>query len=103
MAQKIAAEEGALRQGQQAVAEAKQSIDNRIRMIRSEMDALGGYWSGDAATAYTTMMTAWDEKTTKLNNILIELEQKLRSTEQSQARDEENIQSTASRFQSMLG
>ena len=103
MAERIAAEEGALREGQNAVREAKESIDGRLSTIRNLIGELGGYWSGDAATAFNALMTAWDEKSSKLNNILVDLENSLRQTEQSQARDEENVQSTTSRLQSLLG
>ena len=60
MANQISAKEGALRQGQQAVEEARRGIEGEIKRVRAEIESMRAYWSGDAANAYTQMVIAWD-------------------------------------------
>lgn len=103
MAQTISAEEGALRRGQQAVAEAKSGIDQRTKQVRSEIEQLRGFWTGSAALSFTQLMTRWDAETVKLNNVLIELETALRGTEQDQSATEQEHQSAISGLGAMMG
>jgi len=103
MATDIAAEEGALRDGANAVAEAKNSIEGRIRNVRAEMEQLGGFWTGAAAGSFTSLLTTWDEKARKLNDVLITLEDALRGTERDQAASEESHQQTITGLGSMMG
>lgn len=102
MASQISAEAGALKAGQVAVSEARQGIEKRIADIRGEIDALSGYWKGDAANAYTQLVQAWDEKSTALNNRLIKLEEDLRSTERDQEATEQEHEQNVSSIQSLL-
>lgn len=103
LAQTISAEEGALRRGQQAVAEAKSGIDQRTKQVRSEIEQLRGFWTGSAALSFTQLMARWDAETVKLNNVLIELETALRGTEQDQAATEQEHQSAISGLGAMMG
>lgn len=102
MAEVIAAEEGALRAGADAVAEAKDSIDQRIATVRGEIEQLGGFWSGAAASSFAQLLSRWDEESGKLNNVLIELEDALRGTEKDQAQAEDDHQQTIAGLGSML-
>lgn len=103
MAEVISAEEGALRKGQQAVAEAKAGIDQRTKKVRGEIEQLGGFWKGAAAISFTQLMQRWDAETVNLNNVLIELENALRGTEQDQAATEESHQQSISGLGAMMG
>jgi len=103
LAEVISAEEGALRRGQQAVNEAKLGIDNHTKKVRGEIEQLRGYWSGAAAMSFTQLMTRWDEETRKLNEVLVTLEQNLRSTETDQAQTEQAHQEAIANLGSMMG
>jgi len=103
LAEVISAEEGALRRGQQAVNEAKAGIDSHTKKVRGEIEQLRGYWSGAAAASFTQLMTRWDEETRKLNEVLVTLEQNLRSTEQDQAQTEQAHQEAISNLGAMMG
>jgi len=102
MAQVISAEEGALRSGADAVATAKQNIQQRITSVRGEIEQLGGFWTGSAAASFTQLLNTWDTKANDLNNVLITLEESLRGTEQDQAASEDAHKSTISGLGSML-
>jgi WXG100 family type VII secretion target len=102
MAEVISAEEGALRRGAQAVGEAKSSIDQQVKNVRSEIEQLRGYWQGGAAVAFTSLMTRWDEQATKLNNVLVNLEESLSGTEKDQAATEDQHQQSISSISSMM-
>lgn len=98
----ISAEEGALRAGAEAVNRTKGEVETEVRKVRGEIEQLRGFWTGAAAVAYTNLMTRWDEQATKLNNILIELEDALRGTESAQASDEDSGVQTISGLGAMM-
>lgn len=102
MAQVISAEEGALRKGAHAVHEAKAGIDQQVKNVRGEMEQLRGYWSGGAAASFSALMTRWEEQATKLNNVLVTLEDALAGTEKDQAASEEQHQQAISGLGSMM-
>lgn len=102
MASTISAEEGALRDGAEAVNVAKGNIQNQIKGVRSEIEQLRSYWSGGAATSFTQLVNRCDEEATKLNNVLVSLEDSLRGTERDQAASEESHQQAISGLGSMM-
>ncbi|QAY72140.1 WXG100 family type VII secretion target [Agromyces protaetiae] len=102
MADVISAEEGALRRGAQAVNEAKAGIDAKVKTVRGEIEQVSGFWSGAAAGAFTTLLNRWNEETTKLNEVLVTLEEALSGTERDQAATEEQHQQTISGLGSMM-
>ena len=102
MAQVISAEEGALRRGAQAVHEAKSGIDQQVKNVRGEIEQLRGYWSGGAALSFTGLMNRWEEQATKLNEVLVTLEDALSGTEKDQAASEEQHQAAISGLGSMM-
>jgi len=99
----IAAEEGALRRGAEAVNTAKSGIDEQVKKVRTELDQVAGFWSGAAASSYTQLLSRWNDETTKLNQVLVTLEDALRGTERDQAASEESHQQTISNLGSILG
>lgn len=103
MADLIAAEEGALRRGAEAVNTAKSGIDEQVKKVRTELDQVAGFWSGAAASSYTQLLGRWNDETTKLNQVLVTLEDALRGTERDQAASEESHQQTISNLGSILG
>lgn len=103
MADVISAEEGALRRGAQAVGQAKAGIDQQVKFVRGEIEQVRGYWTGEAAGAYTVLMNRWDEETRKLNDVLITLEDALTGTDRDQNATEQSHQQTISGLSSMMG
>jgi WXG100 family type VII secretion target len=81
--------EGALRRGADAVHDAKERTDGELKGISSLVDELRGYWTGPAAVAYANMQQQFNEHSTKLNNVLLTLEENLRATDRSQQATEE--------------
>ncbi|QIM19347.1 WXG100 family type VII secretion target [Leucobacter coleopterorum] len=102
MANTISAEEGALRKGQQAVADAKQGIDAQTKAVRNKIQEMSGYWKGAAAGAFTQLMNSWDTETVKLNNVLIELERSMKDTETDQAQTEDSHQQAIRNLGAMM-
>ncbi|MFC8191284.1 WXG100 family type VII secretion target [Cellulomonas sp. NPDC057328] len=103
MAENISAEEGALARGAQAVADARQGIDNRVAQVRREIETVGGMWTGPAASRFTQLMAEWDTKTKKLNSVLDQLEASLTGTARDQQATDEQTQQTISGLNSMMG
>lgn len=102
-ASNISAEEGALQRGAQAVADAKVGIDRQIAHVRSEIEQVGGMWTGAAAAQFTSLMGEWDQKTKKLNAVLDTLEGSLSGTAKDQAATEDSHTQTISGLSSMMG
>lgn len=98
----IAAQEGALRRGAQAVHETKAGIDQQVKQVRGEIEQLRGFWSGAAAASFATLMARWDEEARKLNEVLVTLEDALAGTERDQAATEESHQQTISGLGSLM-
>jgi WXG100 family type VII secretion target len=102
VAQVIAAQEGALKAGAQAVGNAKAGIDQQMSQVRSEIEQVSAYWSGDASGSFIQLMQRWDEETKKLNNVLITLEDALGGTDRDQNATEESHQQTISSLSNMM-
>ena len=102
MAQIIAAGDTSLADGAKAVSEAKMAIDAKIKKVSDEIAELGGIWTGAAALSFTQLMNSWDEKATKLTNVLVTLEDALRGTEKDQAASEEAHQQAIAGLGSMM-
>lgn len=102
MAAVISAEEGALRKGADAVGTAKTNIENEIKKVRGQIELLGSFWKGGAATSFTQLMGAWDAESKKLNDVLITLEAALLGTEKDQAASEESHQQAIKGLGSMM-
>lgn len=103
MAGVISAQQGALRAGQNAVSQAKTSIEQQARKVRGEIEQLSGFWTGSAAASYSRLMSEWDMQAKKINDVLITLEQALSDTEKDQAATEEAHQSTVQGLSSLMG
>lgn len=103
MSDLIAAEEGALRRGAEAVNTAKSGIDEQVRKVRTELDQVAGFWTGAAANSYSQLLNRWNDETTKLNQVLVTLEDALRGTESDQAASEESHQQTIGNLTGLLG
>jgi WXG100 family type VII secretion target len=99
----ISAEEGALKRGAQAVGTAKSGIDQQVKFVRGEIEQLRGFWTGEAAGAFSQLMARWDDETRKLNDVLITLEDALSGTERDQVSTEESHRQTISGLSSMMG
>jgi Proteins of 100 residues with WXG. len=100
--QKIGALEGALLKGADAVGEAKSGIDGRIAFVRGELEQARQFWTGPAGSAFDGLMRRWDEQTTKLNRVLIDLEDALRGTDKDKAALEDSSVSTITGLGSMM-
>lgn len=102
LANTISAEEGALKDGQRAVAAAKRGIDGHTKKVRGQIQEMSGYWSGAAAGAFTQLMSSWDNETVKLNRILIQLEGSMKDTETDQAQTESDHQQAINKLGSVM-
>lgn len=103
MANQISAEDRALLDGAQAVNDAKAAIDGKLRGVASERDSLASFWTGPAAMSFTNLVDRWSEEARKINNVLIELEANLRTTDQEQNRAEDEHQSAIQNLTGLLG
>ena len=95
----ISAEEGALKQGADAVRDARSAIKQRSNDVANEVGAVG-YWKGKAAEDFQDLMRTWNEKAEGLLKVLDGLEENLRGTERDAATTEEEGSMTVSNLKS---
>ena len=103
MTDRIAATEGALRAGAEAVHAAHDDVSDTATRIEAELDDLRAAWSGGAATSYAQMMQQWQGDVRRLQATLAGLEEALRATERDQIATEENHQSVISGLTNLMG
>ncbi|MCR2784680.1 MULTISPECIES: WXG100 family type VII secretion target [unclassified Microbacterium] len=103
MNDRISATEGALARGASVVSGAHIDIQDSVRRVLDELDELGGHWSGDAASAYTQLVGEWSAGAAKLNAVLVQLTQAMRSTDQDQQALEQQHGSTIGGLGALLG
>jgi WXG100 family type VII secretion target len=87
---RIAATQGALRAGADAVHAAHDDVADTVGRIQRELDELGPAWTGIAADGHVAMMRQWGADVEKLQTTLARLEESLRATERDQAATEES-------------
>lgn len=102
MTGKISATEGALRRGAEAVVGAHGDIAASVRRVQTELNDLASLWQGDAAKAYSHMLTTWNDDAHRLNAVLVALEEALRATERDQVTVEAQNKSTIAGLNSMM-
>lgn len=103
MDNKISVTEGALLRGAEAVSGAHVDIADSTRRVLSELDQIQSVWSGDAAKAYTQMVSTWTANAQRINDTLTHLETALRATHSDQAAVEQSHQSTIRGLGSLMG
>jgi WXG100 family type VII secretion target len=103
MTDRIAATEGALRAGAEAVHTAHDDVAATVARIEREIDDLAPAWSGQAATAHQAMMRQWQDDVRVLQNTLAAFEESLRATERDQAATEAAHQQTIAGLNGMMG
>jgi WXG100 family type VII secretion target len=103
MSGKISATEGALLRGAEAVSGAHADISDSTTRVRNELEELQALWSGDAAKAYTEMMTTWTTGAARINQTLVRLEEALRHTHNDQVAVEESHQQTITGLGAIMG
>jgi WXG100 family type VII secretion target len=103
MTDRISSVEGALARGAQVVSGAHADIHDSTRRVLAELDELRGQWSGDAAGAYGGLVSQWAEGATRVNAVLVQLEQALRATDRDQQALEQQHGSTIGGLGALLG
>ncbi|PWD50523.1 WXG100 family type VII secretion target [Serinibacter arcticus] len=101
-ADKFSAEEGALRAGADHVATAKTTLDGQLADLRGRLTSLEGQWRGSGATAFTTVMTRWDNDTRRLTGALETFEANLKGTDTAYTETDDSAQQAMNAFNSSL-
>jgi len=102
MTNQIAATEGALRVGAEAVNSARQDVAATVSRVDRELDDLRAAWAGAAATSYAELLQSWQRNATRLQRSLDEFEHALRATERDQIATEELHSKTIAGLSGMM-
>lgn len=95
MADLISAEDGALRQGANAVASAHAAITQKRNTVNESVHSSGS-WDSPAGKDFIRLMDSWHEKAGDLLTTLARLEEALGGAEKDQAANEDQSQQTIS-------
>jgi WXG100 family type VII secretion target len=71
------------------ITEVNGQIQGEISKLNSLISEVAGGWQGQAATAYHSLQTKWNEDATKLNQVLDEIRSAIDSTAKNYAQTEE--------------
>ena len=103
MASLIAAKEGALAQGADAVGVAYATILDSTRRVQADLGEIDGLWSGASAAAYHDLVTRWSADAAALAAVLTNLENALRATAGDQAAGEAARSAALGNLQALMG
>jgi len=83
--------------------QANQALQGNIKNLQSEVEGVGGAWSGAAATAFSTLMAKFNEDATKLNTDLQQIADAVRSNNSTYQAQEDQAHSSMSQILGGLG
>ena len=87
--------DGALLKGAQTIEEAQQQI-------QSELAGIGSSWQGEAASAFTSVMSKWDTEARKVTDALTELHSAMRSSDTKMKANEAEQAATMNKYGAQL-
>lgn len=76
--------------------QANESLQDQGRQLAAAVDAVQGAWSGDAATAFTNLMTQYHDDFDKLNTALFNIAEQVSGSSRDYATQEETAASDIS-------
>lgn len=103
MAGEVAAADGALKAGAQAVAQSRSELQQQLKVLEGQLSGIGGAWQGQGAVAFTTLMTRWRENANQIINALNEFESNLHSSQSTYTAADDAQSSAMSRLTGRLG
>lgn len=66
-----------------------ENVQGQLSSLRSQLAPLAGAWTGQASTAFQTLMQRWDENALKLNEALRAIGEQLQASGTSYQQQEE--------------
>lgn len=103
MAGEVAAADGALKAGAQAVAQSRSELQQQLKVLEGQLSGIGSAWQGQGAVAFTTLMTRWRENANQIINALNEFESNLQSSQSTYTAADDAQSSAMSRLTGRLG
>lgn len=103
MAGEVAAADGALKAGAQAVAQSRSELQQQLKVLEGQLSGIGSAWQGQGAVAFTTLMTRWRENANQIINALNEFESNLNSSQSTYTAADDQQSSAMNRLTSRLG
>jgi WXG100 family type VII secretion target len=79
------------------------ALQSNLRNLQSEVEGVAGQWSGAAATAFTNLMSKFNEDATKLNTDLQQISEAVAGNNQAYQAQEDEAQSSMSSILGGLG
>lgn len=103
MATEVSAADGAIDRGAKIVADAKITLNSDIATLEGKLAGIGASWQGQAATAFTNLMTAWRAQAKKITDNLDVFEQNLKASQTSYTSDDDAAKAALQALQGRMG
>jgi WXG100 family type VII secretion target len=103
MAGEVSKQDQALNRGAQMVGGARGDLEQQLGSLRGKLAGIGAQWQGSGATAFTQVMTRWDENARQITTALDEFQANLQSSEQTYNASDEAQSATFGRLSGRLG
>nr|WP_284252706.1 WXG100 family type VII secretion target [Litorihabitans aurantiacus] len=99
----FSAEEGALLAGAGHVDTARETLTTEIGQLRSRLTQLEGAWVGEGAGAFRTLIDSWEQKATRLTNVLDVFKSNLTGTDAAYGQSDTDAGAALNQYTQSLG
>ena len=103
MAGSFEAGAGAIVAGAEASARTREEVNKQISDVRAKVEAIGPGWQGAASMQMRQTVDQWIASATKVNDVLLEFEANLRSTDSDYTANEEEQSAQFQNYAARLG
>jgi WXG100 family type VII secretion target len=87
----------------QQMEDVNSALQGNLKTLQSEVEGVSGQWAGAAATAFTTLMSKFNEDATKLNQDLSQIAEAVTGNQKTYQAQEDEAQSSMSQILGGLG
>ena len=94
--------DGALLKGAQTIEEAQQQIQSELSGLQSKLAGIGSSWQGEAASAFTSVMSKWDTEARKVTDARTERHSAMRSSDTKMKANEAEQAATMNKYGAQL-
>jgi len=99
----MSSQDGAIIKGAEATRDAREEMTRRIATVAGHVESLGAGFQGQAASAFTKLMTDWNQESAKVNQALVGFEENLRAHQSHLDEGEQNHSDAFAKIASRLG
>lgn len=103
MAGEVSAADGALDRGAKIVADSRQQLTQQLKSLEGKLAGIGAQWKGSGSTAFQSVMSRWQQDSTKIISALNGFEENLKGSQSTYTSTDDSSSSSFTNLASRLG